>query len=403
MEMTQAPSIRPQARELRQLVHTGGGLPVRDPQPLIEGHPGLAAIAGVIGTLHRDRSIQPVHRLGAIPLEPEHDPATLQPRPLVAGAYLRGQVLDCLATELYQTFVHQQFHPQHPNGAADIALATVGELDMLNEMRKWSPTRTTSPRSPLRCASSIRPRRQRSVRCSSCSASGCASVPSSHSTLQGAGKPMSRCRWLPLVEIAAVGGLSPPRRPVTSFCMNLRTCWFQTPAWLGMAVRGAPSWPAAPVRVAGLWCARGLARNRPSHPRHAAGDSRTDRKPADRVLRRPAPAAVRRRLRHPRRHQPWRGLRQSLLEGCLSAPRLRGHRMRPTAPARGTPQGLILESARAATGSSCLRAHLPPPAPRCHRQSVSLQTATAAHRELLGRRGVAGVAGGRLTARGGLT
>ena len=36
---------------------------------------------------------------------------------------------------------------------------------------------------------------QRSVRCSSCSASGCASVPSPHSTLQGAGKPMSRCRW----------------------------------------------------------------------------------------------------------------------------------------------------------------------------------------------------------------
>ena len=57
--------------------------------------------------------------------------------------------------------------------------------------------------------------------------------------------------------------------------------------------------------------------------------------------------------------------------------------MRPAAPARGTPHGLILESARAATGSSCLRAHLPPPAPRCYRQSVSLQAATAAHRELL--------------------
>ena len=94
--------------------------------------------------------------------------------------------------------------------------------------------RTTSPRSPLRCASSIRPRRQRSVRCSSCSASGCASVPSPHSTLQGAGKPMSRCRWLRSPRSAGC----PRRRPVTSFCMNLRTCWLQTPA-IGSAWRYA--------------------------------------------------------------------------------------------------------------------------------------------------------------------
>ena len=29
----------------------------------------------------------------------------------------------------------------------------------------------------------------------------------------------------------------------------------------------------APVRMAGLWCAGRLARKRPSHPRHTAGDS----------------------------------------------------------------------------------------------------------------------------------
>ena len=63
------------------------------------------------------------------------------------------------------------------------------------------------------------------------SASGCAGAPSPHSTLQGAGKRMSRCRWLRSPRSAG----SPRRRPATSFCMNLRTCWLQTPA---MARRG---------------------------------------------------------------------------------------------------------------------------------------------------------------------
>ena len=42
---------------------------------------------------------------------------------------------------------------------------------------------------------------------------------------------MSRCRWLRSPRSAGC----PRRRPVTSFCMNLRTCWLQTPA---MARRG---------------------------------------------------------------------------------------------------------------------------------------------------------------------
>ena len=62
------------------------------------------------------------------------------------------------------------------------------------------------PRSPLWCASSIRPRRQRSVRCSSCSASGCAGRTLTTFYRAGGGEADES---LPLVEIAAVGGLSP--------------------------------------------------------------------------------------------------------------------------------------------------------------------------------------------------
>ena len=45
---------------------------------------------------------------------------------------------------------------------------------------------------------------------------------------------MSRCRWLRSPRSAGC----PRRRPVTSFCMNLRTCWLQTPA-IGSAWRYA--------------------------------------------------------------------------------------------------------------------------------------------------------------------
>ena len=134
MKMTEAPLIRRQARELPQMVLAGGGLPVPDPQLLIQRHPGLAITAGVVGSCQGDRSIQPVHRLRALPLEPKHDLATLHPGPLVAAAYLRGQVLDCLPAELYQTLVHPQFQPQHPSGAAGSALGAAGQLDVVNEM-----------------------------------------------------------------------------------------------------------------------------------------------------------------------------------------------------------------------------------------------------------------------------
>ena len=87
-----------------------------------------------LGSCQGDRSIQPVHRLRALPLEPKHDLATLHPGPLVAAAYLRGQVLDCLPAELYQTLVHPQFQPQHPSGAAGSALGAAGQLDVVNEM-----------------------------------------------------------------------------------------------------------------------------------------------------------------------------------------------------------------------------------------------------------------------------
>ena len=132
----QAPLIRPVARELAQMELKSGRLPAPDPQLLFAAHPGLAATAGVVGTLHRDRSIQPVHRLGAIPLEPQHHLATLHPRPLVAAADLRGQVPDYLPTKLHEIIVHPQFQPQHRSWAMnfELAVAAVGELDMLNDV-----------------------------------------------------------------------------------------------------------------------------------------------------------------------------------------------------------------------------------------------------------------------------
>ena len=130
---------------------------------------------------------------------------------------------------------------------------------------------------------------------------------------------MSRCRWLKSPRSAG----SPRRRPVTSFCMNLRTCWLQTPA---MARRGG-------TRRAKLACcarARGRALVRwltgekspqPSAPRcrrfpnrpKACRPSTTTIGSGGRVPRVTAPAAV---------PAVARG-RQSLLEGRLSAPRLR--------------------------------------------------------------------------------
>ena len=128
---------------------------------------------------------------------------------------------------------------------------------------------------------------------------------------------------LPLVEIAAVGGLSPPE---TCHVVLHELAHVLAPdaghgsAWRHAARQVGLLRPYAWPDSGALADWREIA---PRHPRHAAGDSRTDRKPAGRVLRRSAPAAVCRGLRHPRRHQPRRGLRQSLLEGRLPAPRLR--------------------------------------------------------------------------------
>ena len=98
----------------------------------------LSATVGVIvGALHRDWPIQPVHRLGAIPLEPKHHLATLHPPPLVARACLLRQVLHYLPSYLHQALVHAQFQPQHPSGTVNCTRADAVvqlHLDKLNDV-----------------------------------------------------------------------------------------------------------------------------------------------------------------------------------------------------------------------------------------------------------------------------
>ena len=128
---------------------------------------------------------------------------------------------------------------------------------------------------------------------------------------------------LPLVEIAAVGGLSPAE---TCHVVLHELAHVLAPdaghgkAWRHAARQVGLLRPCAWPDSGALADWREIA---PAIRATLQAIPRTDRKPAGRVLRRLAPAAVCRGLRHPRRYQPWRGLRQSLLEGCLPAPRLR--------------------------------------------------------------------------------
>ena len=119
-------------------LHPQVQLPVSDPQLLIQRHPRLSATAGVVvGALHRDRPIQPVHRLGAIPLEPKHHLATLHPPSVVAGARLLRHVLHYLSSHLHHALVHDQFQPQHPSGTAgNVGVGAVAQLhlDKLNDV-----------------------------------------------------------------------------------------------------------------------------------------------------------------------------------------------------------------------------------------------------------------------------